>query len=87
MHFKQIVSTDLVLHSSQELYLCRKAEKPLNKCVFEKMVRPCCLHMKLHIIANCTVDILQGLKKEIPGTPEGKAPIHEKKVREYTESH
>lgn len=23
---------------------------------------------------------LQGLKKEIPGTPEGKPPIHEKKV-------
>ncbi|KAK9897496.1 NADH dehydrogenase, alpha subcomplex, subunit 8 [Cystobasidium minutum MCA 4210] len=43
--------------NNQELYLCRKVEKPLNKCVFEKM----------------------GLKKEIPGTPEGKAPIHEKK--------
>ncbi|KAL7007610.1 ndufa8, NADH-ubiquinone oxidoreductase complex I 19kd subunit [Cystobasidiomycetes sp. EMM_F5] len=43
--------------NNQEYYLCRKPERTLNSCVFEKL----------------------GLKKEIPGTPEGQLPIHEKK--------
>jgi len=44
----------LELHN-QEYYHCRKPERTLNKCMFEKL----------------------GLIKTIPGTPEGKTPIHE----------
>ncbi|EPS92898.1 NADH dehydrogenasealpha subcomplex subunit 8 [Fomitopsis schrenkii] len=40
---------------NQEYYPCRKPERTLNKCMFEKF----------------------GLVKTIPGTPEGKTPIHE----------
>ncbi|TFK55419.1 NADH dehydrogenase, alpha subcomplex, subunit 8 [Heliocybe sulcata] len=42
-------------YNNQEFYPCRKPERALNKCVFEKL----------------------GLTKTIPGTPEGKTPIHE----------
>ncbi|EPQ59033.1 NADH dehydrogenase alpha subcomplex subunit 8 [Gloeophyllum trabeum ATCC 11539] len=42
-------------YNNQEFYPCRKPERALNKCVFEKM----------------------GLTKTIPGTPEGKTPVHE----------
>ncbi|KAF5322719.1 hypothetical protein D9619_000258 [Psilocybe cf. subviscida] len=41
--------------NNQEYYLCRKPERTLNACMFEKL----------------------GLTKTIPGTPEGKTPIHE----------
>ncbi|KAF9000207.1 NADH dehydrogenase alpha subcomplex subunit 8 [Cyathus striatus] len=41
--------------NNQEYQYCRKFERPLNACMFEKI----------------------GLTKVIPGTPEGKKPIHE----------
>ncbi|KAI0340784.1 NADH dehydrogenase, alpha subcomplex, subunit 8 [Trametopsis cervina] len=41
--------------NNQEYQYCRKPERALNKCMFEKL----------------------GLVKTIPGTPEGKVPIHE----------
>ncbi|KAK2465930.1 hypothetical protein APHAL10511_001571 [Amanita phalloides] len=41
--------------NNQEYQYCRKPERKLNSCMFEKL----------------------GLRKEIPGTPEGKKPIHE----------
>jgi len=40
---------------NQEYYRCRKQERALNGCVFEKL----------------------GLKKVVPGSPEGQTPIHE----------
>ncbi|OSD04527.1 NADH dehydrogenase, alpha subcomplex, subunit 8 [Trametes coccinea BRFM310] len=49
-------------YNNQEYYHCRKDERVLNKCVFEKL----------------------GLVKTIPGTPEGKTPIHEVKNPVYT---
>ncbi|KZS91211.1 Ndufa8, NADH-ubiquinone oxidoreductase complex I 19kd subunit [Sistotremastrum niveocremeum HHB9708] len=41
--------------NNQEYYRCRKPERTLNKCMFDKL----------------------GLKKVIPGTPEGQTQIHE----------
>ncbi|TDL29899.1 NADH dehydrogenase alpha subcomplex subunit 8 [Rickenella mellea] len=40
--------------NNHEYYACRKPERSLNKCMFEKL----------------------GLTKTIPGSPEGKTPIH-----------
>ncbi|KAH8806864.1 hypothetical protein DL96DRAFT_1822208 [Flagelloscypha sp. PMI_526] len=48
---------DCLEKENQDLFACRRYERPLNKCMFENL----------------------GLKKEIPGTPAGKLPIHEKK--------
>ncbi|GAM83607.1 hypothetical protein ANO11243_015950 [Dothideomycetidae sp. 11243] len=48
-------------NNNQQLWQCRKAEKPLNKCVFEKL----------------------GLKKEIPGAPQGDTPIHERRRQTF----
>ncbi|GAC75642.1 hypothetical protein PANT_16d00079 [Moesziomyces antarcticus T-34] len=42
---------------NQEFYRCRKPEKSLNQCVFDKLK----------------------LAKNIPGSPEGQAQVHEKK--------
>ncbi|KLO15928.1 NADH dehydrogenase alpha subcomplex subunit 8 [Schizopora paradoxa] len=51
-------SSPTSLHPSllftQEYYACRKAERKLNTCVFQKL----------------------GWTKTIPGSPEGKTPIH-----------
>jgi len=44
-----------------EYYRCRKQERALNSCVFEKL----------------------GMKKVIPGTPQGQTPIHEVKKPIY----
>lgn len=52
----RIILTCLARLLRQELYLCRKPERTLNDCVFQKLQ----------------------LKKEIPGTPQGHAQIHEK---------
>ncbi|KAI0774580.1 NADH dehydrogenase, alpha subcomplex, subunit 8 [Fomes fomentarius] len=49
-------------YNNQEYYHCRKDERVLNKCVFEKL----------------------GLVKTIPGTAEGKTPIHEVKNPIFT---
>ncbi|KAK0461622.1 uncharacterized protein EV420DRAFT_1266392 [Desarmillaria tabescens] len=48
--------------NNQEFYMCRKPERALNACMFEKL----------------------GLLKTIPGTPEGKKPIHEVENPVYT---
>ncbi|PBK93874.1 NADH dehydrogenase alpha subcomplex subunit 8 [Armillaria gallica] len=48
--------------NNQEYYMCRKPERALNSCMFEKL----------------------GLLKTIPGTPDGKKPIHEVENPVYT---
>lgn len=51
--------------------MCRKPERTLNSCMFEKLVRS--FSSPYLRCSRC----LQGLLKTIPGTPEGKKPIHE----------
>jgi NADH dehydrogenase (ubiquinone) 1 alpha subcomplex subunit 8 len=59
---------------NQEFYPCRKEERPLNACMFTKLVsKPA--ETVLFIVAN--IFALQGLTKTIPGVPKGTVPIHE----------
>ncbi|KAH7931325.1 Ndufa8, NADH-ubiquinone oxidoreductase complex I 19kd subunit [Leucogyrophana mollusca] len=48
--------------NNQEYFACRKPERALNKCMFDKL----------------------GLTKTIPGSPQGKTPIHEVASPVYT---
>ena len=62
----------------QEYFMCRKPERTLNKCMFEKLVRlsrsrwPTTLTTNLH-----STLVWQGLTKTIPGAQEGRTPVHE----------
>ncbi|KAK2750343.1 hypothetical protein FQN57_003823 [Myotisia sp. PD_48] len=48
--------------NNHQLWNCRRPEKYLNECVFDKI----------------------GLKKTIPGTPEGQTPVHLRKKQIYS---
>lgn len=63
----------LILERSQKLYACRKQERPLNACMFTKLVRS---RVRFR---RCGIDSFfsQGLTKVIPGSPEGQTPVHE----------
>lgn len=62
--------------------MCRKPERTLNQCMFEKLVRLLNPHMRcFELLSNVRS---QGLTKTIPGTPEGQTPIHEKKSPVFT---
>src|SRR4051812_43715558 len=54
----------------QEYYACRKPERTLNKCMFDRLVR------QLRRLLNAALTFRQGLTKTIPGAPEYKTPIH-----------
>jgi NADH dehydrogenase (ubiquinone) 1 alpha subcomplex subunit 8 len=60
--------------SRQEYYHCRKQERSLNKCVFDKMVR-CLLSAVLD--NTLTIALTKGLAKTIPGSPPSQKQIHE----------
>jgi NADH dehydrogenase (ubiquinone) 1 alpha subcomplex subunit 8 len=55
---------------------CRKPERALNKCMFEKLVRDSVLMLML-ISYSFLPPNPQGLTKTIPGTAPGQTPIHE----------
>lgn len=79
------VEPKLDLLSRQMYHPCRKEERKFNACVFDKLVGfHACLfpfRFKPHWLVILS---LQQLKKEIPGTPEGQEPIHEKKSPIYS---
>lgn len=75
---------------NQELYMCRKPERTLNQCVFDKLVshsappakenKTICFCSVLTRLAGCCLfPFVQKLAKKIPGSPEGQPQIHEKK--------
>lgn len=63
-----------LIDDAQEYYRCRKPERTLSKCMFEKLVRLCSHHLT-H--TPSTLDDAQGLTKTIPGSPPGQKQIHE----------
>ena len=66
-------------NNNQQLWHCRRPEQLLNACVFEKLV---CLTSFTtstrysHRVSQKLTFFAQGLKKEIPGTPEQEVPVH-----------
>lgn len=46
----------------------------MNKCVFEKLVSGFEFSVEMRGLIR-----IQGLKKEIPDTPKGEVPVHERK--------
>jgi len=63
-------------NNNHHLWECRRQEMELNNCVFEKLVRPTVLIQYFSSQAPSAKTTLQGLKKVIPGTPEGQTPVH-----------
>jgi NADH dehydrogenase (ubiquinone) 1 alpha subcomplex subunit 8 len=63
---------------NQDYYQCRKEERQFNSCVFEKLVRITApiASFSSQRVSNTP---LQGLQKNIPGSPEGQPQIHEKR--------
>lgn len=58
-------------NQNHQLWQCRRAERRLNACVFDKIVR---LHLQLlGILANKAI---QGLQKTIPDAPADETPVH-----------
>jgi NADH dehydrogenase (ubiquinone) 1 alpha subcomplex subunit 8 len=74
-------------NNNQQLWQCRKWERPLNACVFEKLVRftppvnSGLLDPKLTYLFPT-----QHLEKKIPGVPEGETPVHMKKSQIFAHS-
>ena len=76
-------------NNNQQLWQCRKFERPLNKCVFDNLVR----HEAKRIWslvgfrnATAMLTISQKLEKKIPGAPENEVPVHERKRQIYAHS-
>jgi NADH dehydrogenase (ubiquinone) 1 alpha subcomplex subunit 8 len=56
-------------NNNQQLWQCRRYERPLNKCVFG--------------FPFLTSVAVQKLEKTIPGTPANELPVHERKRQTY----
>jgi NADH dehydrogenase (ubiquinone) 1 alpha subcomplex subunit 8 len=65
---------------NQDYYHCRKEERQFNSCVFEKLVSARQISFTRTAIKRKWLigNNLQGLQKNIPGSPEGQPQIHEK---------
>lgn len=61
-------------NNNHRMFECRGPEMKLNNCVFEKLV--CRLSSSSPSDGIAGADSPQGLKKTIPGTPEGQTPVH-----------
>lgn len=75
-------------NNNQQLWQCRKFERPLNKCVFDNLVRyaegasgPVETRFATDVLIT-----LQKLEKKIPGAPENEVPVHERKRQIYAHS-
>ena len=76
-------------NNNQQLWQCRKFERPLNKCVFDNLVRQTAKRIWTAIkprFATDSLTILQKLEKKIPGAPENEIPVHERKRQIYAHS-
>ena len=75
---------------NQQLWQCRRFERPLNKCVFESLVRlPDCPWRDLDgggETHQARLTPTQKLEKKIPGAPENEVPVHERKRQIYAHS-
>lgn len=70
-------------NNNHQLWQCRRPERVLNKCVFQKIVRTPSFHQEMnwtkrHMANDSCFE--QGLEKTIPDTPKGQTPIH---LRDY----
>lgn len=75
-------------NNNQQLWQCRKFERPLNKCVFDNLVRYAggasgAVETRF---ATDVLITLQKLEKKIPGAPENEVPVHERKRQIYAHS-
>lgn len=71
-----IRSRQPLIEDIQEYYRCRKPERTLNKCMFEKLVCLFSYHLA-HDHISPTSNDTQGLTKTIPGSPPNQKQIHE----------
>jgi NADH dehydrogenase (ubiquinone) 1 alpha subcomplex subunit 8 len=75
-------------NNNQQLWQCRKFERPLNKCVFDNLVRDAegaCGAVETRFAIDMLIT-LQKLEKKIPGAPENEVPVHERKRQIYAHS-
>jgi NADH dehydrogenase (ubiquinone) 1 alpha subcomplex subunit 8 len=64
-------------NNNHRMFDCRKPEVEFNDCVFEKIVCLCLPPSVLAVLENVIITLwVQGLKKVIPGSPEGQTPVH-----------
>lgn len=76
--------------NNQQLWQCRKFERGLNKCVFEKLVRIISVLSTSIVLSGVVTDIpfvSQKMEKTIPGTPENETPVHLRKKQIFAHSH
>lgn len=75
--------------NNQQLWQCRKWERGLNACVFDKLVRRysflACIGQRMcnGVHANLRA---QSLEKKIPGAPENEVPVHLRKRQTFAHS-
>ena len=67
--------------NNQQLWQCRRPERKLNACVFEKIVSSSPNSCKLVPRLNSWP---QNLEKTIPGTPAGEIPVHLRERQIYS---
>ena len=76
-------------NNNQQLWQCRKFERPLNKCVFDNLVCYAARRIWSPVegqVATEVLTTLQKLEKKIPGAPENEVPVHERKRQIYAHS-
>ncbi|MCJ1340355.1 hypothetical protein MMC09_005649 [Bachmanniomyces sp. S44760] len=74
---------------NQQLWHCRRAERNLNGCVFDKLVSllPKSSAITLALIVGTEFCSYQKLEKKIPGAPENETPVHLRKRQIYSQNY
>lgn len=76
-------------NNNQQLWQCRRWERPLNKCVFDNLVRIEDWKFEVYYSQSKWALIcsgLQKLEKKIPGAPENEVPVHLRKRQIFAHS-
>lgn len=69
-------------NNNHQLWQCRRPERVLNRCVFQKIV---CSQTQTRTEV-LILTIKQGLEKTIPDTPKGQTPIHLRDKQLYADN-
>ncbi|KAJ5677105.1 NADH-ubiquinone oxidoreductase 20.8 kDa subunit [Penicillium maclennaniae] len=82
---------DCLENNNQTFFNCRRPEQKLNSCIFDKLVGPDVssshfhLGNEMHMYQHLTSSRVQGLKKEVPGSPENQVPVWQRPKQMYAE--
>ena len=74
-------------NNNHQLWQCRRPERVLNRCVFEKLVSGFKQRCSEYPCPLLTLSKLKGLEKIIPDTPKNVTPVHLREKQIFADRH